>query len=500
MKFTKVFSIFCMFTSLSACSVLNVNQNDKQQVTGSNVELAIPISEALENTLLISSDISEGFLLRSFPDFNKTQVIETLYQSELALRLIQKNPLDEMALDLLNTSLKSFESFNYLNNDKYRFDQLIEKYKLTISLIADLQGRKFEGLEWNQFNVSFGSGLEVFSSWPEQAWVADSFKDKSYAYIKGTDQSAWLLSPILDLSKAENTSLQIAQVINNFGSEWQGMISVKISDNFLGGDPDLAQWEEIDIENLPLGNSYSEVTSEPIDLSRYEGSKIVIGFHYQTRSKSPIWQINQVRISSAGILNISSLEANIIDKNELFKLNFGNQIEWSNLTQKHRFDHTELPLKFGYHPQYKTASISGFNKGSQETWMISPKMDFSQVEEASVKLKHSLKFHDLDELTRVSVLYDVDENNIDLDILAKAKPLKFVKFSKEAKSSKLSTSITNADLSEFIGYKDVRFIFYYRSYDEKDAAKSPTKKRAASFWILHYLKIIGKGNLSVEAI
>lgn len=156
------------------------------------------------------------------------------------------------------------------------------------------------------FNETFDDGtLGQFTSvnvLGEDLWVSKSYSADFFAEASGYNAGQcedWLVSPVIDLSSANDTKFQVNQYVN-YLTDWSDLkilISTDYTDNV-----STATWEEIVVETKPAGNNHDFVLSELVDLSGYDGMSCYIAFKYLCPSDNATrWRLNDVTVSKKGI-------------------------------------------------------------------------------------------------------------------------------------------------------------------------------------------------------
>ena len=126
---------------------------------------------------------------------------------------------------------------------------------------------------------------------------ASAYKDNA-----SWDSEAWLVSPIIKLKKARNPQLIFDQAFNkapNFTEEATVMVSTDYK-----GDVTTCTWEALEWNkyedgtlNVPPGTSWVFQTTGNLDLSKYKGQAIYLGFRYTTSGGiSGTWEIKNVLV------------------------------------------------------------------------------------------------------------------------------------------------------------------------------------------------------------
>ena len=127
--------------------------------------------------------------------------------------------------------------------------------------------------------------------------------DSSYGYMKASAFSgqsyasdSWLMSPVLDLSAAQNPVLKFDHVTNKFPSLDVAKQQVSLAVSVDGGD-----WQTVAIPNWSTNSDWTFVNSGDISLAAYAGKKIKLGFHYtSTDGASGSWEIKNLSITGSG--------------------------------------------------------------------------------------------------------------------------------------------------------------------------------------------------------
>jgi len=141
--------------------------------------------------------------------------------------------------------------------------------------------------------------FETVDVFGDQEWEATQYGAAMSGYSGGANENEdWLISEEIDLTDNDNALFQVNQVLN-YGSYEE--VSVLISKDY-SGDITTATWDEIELTNVPEGNSWTEYLSDDYSLSAYNGETIRIAFKYNsTDSSAPNWQIAQVYLKGVGV-------------------------------------------------------------------------------------------------------------------------------------------------------------------------------------------------------
>lgn len=126
-------------------------------------------------------------------------------------------------------------------------------------------------------DVQLGGALKyVWSNDANYGW-------KGSAYSSGNQQAeSWLVSPEIDLSKANEASLSFEAAINFLnGNNRADFFDVKISEDY-AGDVTAATWTSLEGATWSNGSGWSYVESGDVSLADYAGKKIRIAFMYKS--------------------------------------------------------------------------------------------------------------------------------------------------------------------------------------------------------------------------
>ena len=129
-------------------------------------------------------------------------------------------------------------------------------------------------------------------------WASASYGMKASAYMNNTTlaSESWLISPVLDLSKATSCSLSFEQAANKFNSQENYIAACKV----MVKEESATAWTELTCEGLPNGTSWTFVQTTA-NLNAYDGKKIQIAFAYtSTDAVAGTWEILNFAIKGNG--------------------------------------------------------------------------------------------------------------------------------------------------------------------------------------------------------
>ncbi len=133
-----------------------------------------------------------------------------------------------------------------------------------------------------------------FSVTSDKDWYHSSYGGNSFMKINGYEgdefSDDWLYTPVLNFDLFTDEVLNFGTMAYYDGPDLQ----VKISTDFIGGDPSAATWTDLSGFTLSEG-SYTYVESGNIDVSEFGGTAVTIAFRYLSdETGSTTWEIDDV--------------------------------------------------------------------------------------------------------------------------------------------------------------------------------------------------------------
>lgn len=140
-------------------------------------------------------------------------------------------------------------------------------------------------------NVTMGDPLTyIWQNTERYGW-------KASANVAGTNypSESWLVSPEIDLDKAEAPSLSFDGALNHlYENNRADFVDIKISEDF-DGNVATAHWQSLDVPTWASGSSWDFVSSGKIDLAAYKGKKVHIAFFYKsTGDCAPTFEVKNL--------------------------------------------------------------------------------------------------------------------------------------------------------------------------------------------------------------
>lgn len=121
---------------------------------------------------------------------------------------------------------------------------------------------------------------------------------KASAYVGGNKAAeSWLISPEIDLTKAETAQLVFDAACRYIGETIEESLKIKVASDYTN-DVQTANWKEFTTTGWTDGSSFKFVTLDAINLDEFAGKKIRLAFQYiSTTSCAPTFEINNIVIS-----------------------------------------------------------------------------------------------------------------------------------------------------------------------------------------------------------
>lgn len=269
----------------------------------------------------LQEDVQLGYRLTSLSTRDKSTLTKLLNDIKVGLLRTAERPDDVEALQILKRALKEWDksAIQLQRIDQGPFNEFLRRVYLHLQDRSSALGVNVNELTWSLFEDDFAAGVAPFSTFSTGAtWDTDWALDQPLIKVSGSDVKSWLISPTFDLSQIQNPSFRVEHLflINRDTKKFatdpfdrkkivSEVFKVKVSTNYLMGDPNLATWEEIDVSPLPSANNFHAVMSPQVSLNKYKGKQVavafvfdmqtsVVGHHYLT------WQLNRFELFGAG--------------------------------------------------------------------------------------------------------------------------------------------------------------------------------------------------------
>jgi hypothetical protein len=233
------------------------------------------------------------------------------------------------------------------------------------------------------FSSSFGS-YTTYDVKGAQQWEIDYNTAKMTGYENSTnyENEDWLISAKFSLenvSSASMTMSYIARYFNNVNED----ITVWVSSDYTSGDPNSANWKQVDALWIE-GSNWNDFATTTLDLSEFVGQKVCVAVKYKSDS------------NKAGTIEVQSIciqegsgptppppgpgtggEVQTIPYCQSFATEFGSYMTYDILGPQ------------SWEIDYQTAKMTGYVSGSynaNEDWLISSPVAITGVDDAKMTI------------------------------------------------------------------------------------------------------------------
>lgn len=232
------------------------------------------------------------------------------------------------------------------------------------------------------FANSFGTftTVETEGTYP---WTIDYSTAKATSYVDGNNNPAqsWLIADPIDLTDETEARIDFEYIIRYAESGKVAANHQLLISSDYAGDPAKATWT-----NIPYGAvegadwTNFEKASVAVPAAFLGKSSVTIAFKYSASSKSGTWEIKNFTVAH-GKPEGGSAEGEYI--NETFATDFG------------AFTLAQTVGNYPWIIDYSTAKATSYVDGANnpaESWLISPKVDFSNETEAYVAFEYIIRY------------------------------------------------------------------------------------------------------------
>jgi len=246
-----------------------------------------------------------------------------------------------------------------------------------------------------------------------QSWRLGTHGAKAFMVAeRGETTDTWLLTPRYFVGPDMKTlSLSVSQTFNkeSFVEKSFEKMQILVSKDYVGGDPDQANWSSFDYSQSLSGlgdSNWNEVFSEGIPLPEAAGQELTFAFRYRSiPADGHTWQLNGFVLEGWGD-QVSQLNYNLECLNRdpdedfiFYKFDLESFVNKDTRTQNISGDPASwkvIQKDTGNCFPKSFFEISGHNPGGAgnfgETRKILPEVDLTQVGSASFRFLHTLNY------------------------------------------------------------------------------------------------------------
>lgn len=213
---------------------------------------------------------------------------------------------------------------------------------------------------------------------------------KASAYVGGSNKASesWLISPAINLSDATKATL-VFKHAHKFGVDKTKELTLWAT------EAGKEAWEQLTIPNYGSGESWTMVSSGNIDLSKYAGKAVQVGFKYvSTTEGAPTWEVNDVQVYSDGSGNVPTPggEEVVVTKDASYDESFETGLGKFTIDDK---EIGSLSFVWKHDTSYKCMKASAYVNGTNnvtESWLTSPIIDLTGVDNAVLTFQQAINF------------------------------------------------------------------------------------------------------------
>lgn len=237
-------------------------------------------------------------------------------------------------------------------------------------------------------NVTLPEGSSYVWKW-EQYQTNPPYM-KASAYVGGSNKASesWLISPAINLFDATKATL-VFKHAHKFGVDKTKELTLWAT------EAGKEAWEQLTIPNYGSGESWTMVSSGNIDLSKYAGKEVQVGFKYvSTTEGAPTWEVNDVQVYSDGSGNVPTPggEEVVVTKDASYDESFEAGLGKFTIDDK---EIGSLSFVWKHDTSYKCMKASAYVNGTNnvtESWLTSPIIDLTGVDNAVLTFQQAINF------------------------------------------------------------------------------------------------------------
>lgn len=471
MKLNKLI-LSIVFIFLFACSGESEKTNNDSSL---NNEQNKAIKSVVKQTDKLLVDMRARRVFSSSSRREQRVLLEsmTIIKNSLVKIMVGNDPVG--SFKTLYTYVKKLESVSLIQTDSTLISSYKEDlYKLTHRLAKKLKIDADE-FSWILYETKF-SNLWPFTTFSTAGdWITDWSLGKSHTKVRGYGNKSWLISPLLDLSNVEKAAFKIHHMIMvdddsrsrlpfDRNKIMKNTFKAMVSTDYVGGHPDEANWEEVQLSGFPSSVNFHAQWSNEIDISKFKNENVSIAILYDMNDKvlgshRVSWQLNSfqvIGISDDFVVTERPVKTYLYS-DDFAKKGLGRNKSVATKENVHWTD-------YGRGGETEFAKLEASVPGI-DTWLMTPKLSL-KGEAPILKLKEVAR-----NLDRPNFLVKISADYNGGDPAASTwKTFDHIPadYSAEEGAWKNFNSL-DIDLSEFIG-KDIVIAFQYRNIEGNHTA------------------------------
>ena len=234
---------------------------------------------------------------------------------------------------------------------------------------------------YQDFTSSFGT-YTTYDVLGAQSWEIDYNTAKMAGYANNTNYANedWLISRQVSLEGVSNVSMTMNYIARYF-NDLNNDITVQVSENYNGGNPNDADWTQVSA-SWTSGNNWSDFASTTIDLSQFAGKKVKVAVKYvSTDEKAGTIEVQSILIQEGTGPTPpppgTGGEVQSLPYCQSFASEFGTYMPYDVLGND------------SWVIDFNTAKMTGYVGGNyyaNEDWLISSPVDITSVSDAKMTI------------------------------------------------------------------------------------------------------------------
>ncbi len=279
------------------------------------------------------------------------------------------------------------------------FSFVVESARTLVANFSTKLG-EVQTLPYSQsFATEFGTYM-TYDVMGAQSWMIEYSTAKISGYVTGVNYTAnedWLISSPVAITGVNNAKLTMAYIGRYFGDINNDVTIWASIDYIWGNAPETANWEQVP-SSLSEGTDWSDFLTAEIALTDYVGQTVTFAVKYlSTNTEAGTLEIQSITIEESTITPTPSI---------IFSESFAEG--QGSFTIQNVIMPNELAYIWAHSPQYQFMKATGYVGQSFETesWLVSPVIDLTEVNSATLSFEQAVNYADPQGLLSVLVSSD----------------------------------------------------------------------------------------------
>ncbi len=431
------------------------------------------INSLVKETEKLEDQLSRNIIMRNATSRQVNSFTEIIFEIKKLLLLLDARPKNNTALIRLFEMKNEISAMPIQSRDIEFIEQYLKDLDQIMIRLMQYQKRVIADLNWEVWSENFDNGLGKFTTFSSSDnWIVGNRNRQGYISVRSRNAKAWLITPLLNLNNLTNPAFRLNHLVNIKKNENSAIdsqlinesaIKVYASTNYEFGDPELAQWEEISIKDVPLITDFNAHKSEKISLSKYTNEVISLAFVLDLKrdigGHGLLWQINEVSLFGASDNSQNTERPLIIERKD--PTQYAYQYDFTNgIGNFQQVVEGENPAEFEEITRNEETylQINGFkNKSNGVNLLVGEPIELKDLN-YSIRLKQAINFYNQAAIDKGYIKILIGENQDDINAI-EWKELKF----QNTPPGNAWTPITSEWLKLNYQNQTIRLAFRYES-------------------------------------